>query len=258
MDLFTISVLFLGGVTVYSGYKQFQYEFGGDRNKTTGPVEWTPDKPDSGEVARGVVGFVSDKWKPIVQPDRTRQSLMSGVDPWNNRRLVPPHRPYLTPGQDLLPGGDQQVGSRDPRNLATDDAMITHAKSRPSDWYNPDSGNRLLHPQPISGFLQQDRYSNNAGFKSTFMRYDKKSRHFHERAAQMVPIYQENNTPNPEADQPATSNFWAAYPNTHEGFKQHRGKILRTSEVGNPRVGSRSGQLKTPRNLSVGYVNHRI
>lgn len=258
MDAFAASVLLLGGVTLYSGYQEFQYRFGGDRNKTTGPVEWTPGRPMNAEVDRGVVGFVSDKNRPIVQPDRTRQSLMSGVDPWNNLRIIPPHRPYLTPGQDLFPGGDKQVGSPDPRNLATDDTMITHAKGRRSDWYNPDSGNKMLHPKPIAGILNQDRDSNNAGVKSTFMRFDKKARHFHERAAQMVPIYQENNTPDPDADQPATSNFWAMYPNTHQGIRQHRGKILRMSEVGNPKAVSRSGPHKLARSLTVGHVAHRV
>lgn len=267
MAFFGLSVLFLGFASLYAAKKEYDFRNSGDTNKTTGPKSDTLKSTGNPQTENGVNGFVGNHQQPIVQPNKTRQTLTRGGDPWQNRDLKPPQRKYKDPGIDWFPPGRQQVGTYDKRNPATDQTMITSLKSsqalsraaaeRPEIMPHPDQ-EPLLHPQPLSSFLNMVTHSNDGGIKSAGMRYDKKAQKFHDRSTTTVPTYVSPHEVHILSDNPSESHFWETQPNSDHGITINRhGPNLRHL-VTQPVKTSRNGTVKTRERLRLAEINHRI
>lgn len=268
MALFGLSMLFLGGMAAYSYYDEWKFRHAGDTTKTIGPqLDRTPASRDA-QIKDGVNGFVGNGQQPIVQPDKTRQTLTRGGLPWANRFPMPPGgRQFADPGVDWFPPGRLQVGTYDPRNPATDGSMITSLKSnaalaraateRPEIMPHPDQ-EPLLHPQPLAGFINAKTHSNDGGMHSTSMLFDKRTRQFHDRSTTVVPTYV---TPKEEhilSDNPSESHFWEHLPNSSHGLAINRIRPDRRDLVTQPVKASRGGPLQTRAHLRLVEINHRI
>lgn len=192
VDFFGLSIIFLGGATVYSLWKEYDYRNKGDSLKTEGPVvmKVTPitSNPQNGILTQ----WSSDPSTPITQPDRVR----GGTNPYKKTGIQPTGRLYATPGVDLFPGGRQVVAPVDSRNPTSEDTMVI--KNQPSDSVarqqgpgldHPDSKIPLMYPQPISGYINQWDRGQQLGINMTNMRDNRRNRHWHDRPTTFNPSH---------------------------------------------------------------------
>lgn len=262
-----LPLLLLGGVTLYAGYKQYNYIYGGDTLQTVGPAPPDNQPGKDPEIAGGLNTQIFRANDAIINPmdngvlgkgrnaGRVRQAVERGADPFQNAAIRGQGingrgRTKKTLGADLYPQGGRQYYPEADAKSHTEESMITpHATQMARDTLSgkprsvvdgnmippADAGKPLLYPIPVSSYLVTRQHAPEAWQNiGTMTRVTKKNLHMHERRGAVThSMWSAQDTASTD-DSPSATNFWDGQPQSRflaHQFNKRNAPIPNTARV---------------------------
>ncbi len=232
MDAFSVSLLALGGLTIYTYYDQYRFETEGDRNKTIGPETYTPQGTNDQQIAGATVKWVNGGQQPIVsapaaddKANRMRQRVTRGSQPIVNTPVQPLNQP-ASPGLDLL---------------------------------SPQYKNSIV-TYPIASRLLYQGYFSGSGSTSGSTLNSQKYDYFHDGGRQGAILPGDWNAGDIAAsdDSPSASGFWDGIPGSQMPMKFVRGKPVPRAAQENLAFQTRVTPAEFHRTMTAVKVRHQV